>query len=103
MWRHLLHKKCHPFKCVDETVNFAFIQKNYFLVNKHRKVNFVIFHSRFMSSNFAAGACVRTRTYPPAAVDGATSGTFSNKSIFWANSVGFISAQITFKVPGEIC
>ena len=31
--------------------------KNYLLVKKHRKVNFVIFHSRFMSSNFSPPHC----------------------------------------------
>ena len=36
-----------------ETVNFVFMWKNYLLVKKHRKVNFVIFHRRFMSSNFS--------------------------------------------------
>ena len=36
-----------------ETVNFAFMQKIHLLVKKHRKVNFVIFHRGFTSSNFA--------------------------------------------------
>ena len=31
------------------------------IVKKHRKVNFVIFHSRFMSSNFSPRAYVRVR------------------------------------------
>ena len=43
-----------------ETVNFAFMWKNYLLVKKHRKVNFFIFLRRFTSSNFST---LRTRTY----------------------------------------
>ena len=36
-----------------ETVNFAFMKKIDLLVKKHRKLNFVVFHRRFTSSNFA--------------------------------------------------